>query len=292
MKYYGGATLKYKDIITLAKKVKSNVENKQTASVDNVRNYTTLAYLFSAAILRAGRDTGIKRIRENKKKVGYPIEKNINKKDYLNACKWYVQWCDNHNNTAPSYVKLDKGINIWVWTYATAKILIYYSENKALPNYVYTTNKYFRKNEETYTDKIFNLFVSKFGKVNTIDEALGKIQGLGYGFYYDDHMTNVEVINNLANPNADKPNCTDVSQMLWHIAKKLGYDVRAIHVWCNTSNVGHIRLQFRHVKHTNGYWINRDGACVINGGGITEIWCSNGTYLATNPDWFMENLNR
>ena len=284
--------LKFNEIVKFADKCIYNVEHKQTASIDNVRNYTTLAYLFSKAILRIGKDTGIKRIKENKKKTGYPIDKNIYKKDYITACKWYVEWCDNHSDTAPSYVKLDKGVAVWVWTYSTAKIIVYYSKNKQLPAYVYTTNKYFRKNEENYTDKIFNLFSSKFGKPTSIDDALERIQGLGYGFYYDDKMSNVEVINNLANPNAEKPNCTDVHHMLWHIGKKLGYDVRAIHVWCNTSNVGHIRLQFKHSKHTNGYWINRDGACVIDGGDVTEIWCSSGTYIATNPDWFMENLNR
>lgn len=284
--------MKYKDIVEYAKKVIYNVENKQTASVDRTRNYTTLAYLFSSAITRIGRDTGIKKIKENVKKVGYPIDKNIYKKEYLDACKWYVKWCDSHNDTAPSHVKVDKGINVWTWTYATAKIIVYYDTHKELPNYVYTTNKYFRKNKETYTDKIFNLFSKKFGKPTSIDDALERIQGLGYGFYYDDKMSNVEVINNLANPSAEKPNCTDVHHMLWHIGKKLGYDVRAIHVWCNVSNVGHIRLQFKHSKHTSGYWINRDGACVIDGGGVTEIWCSSGTYIATNPNWFMENLNK
>ena len=59
--------MKYKDIVDCAKKVIYNVENKQTASINRTRNYTTLAYLFSSAITRIGRDTGIKKIKENKK---------------------------------------------------------------------------------------------------------------------------------------------------------------------------------------------------------------------------------
>ena len=61
--------LKFNEIVKFADKCIYNVEHKQTASIDSVRNYTTLAYLFSKAILRVGKDTGIKRIKENPKRV-------------------------------------------------------------------------------------------------------------------------------------------------------------------------------------------------------------------------------
>ena len=276
--------LKFNDIVTYATKCVYNVEHRQTASIDNVRNYTTLAYLFSKASLRIGRDTGIKRIKENSKKTGYPIDKNIPKQDYLNACKWYVSWCDNHGNTAPSYVKLDKGINIWTWTYATAKIIKYYNENKALPSYVYTTNKYFKK-PEPKTDEVYQYFVKVFGEVDSIDHALSKIQARGYGYYYDDRYTNKESIDRMKNYQGI--NCTDSCHVFYHIGKALGYQVRAIHVKCQGGD-GHIRLQF---NRGNG-WFNRDPAAVLNGNSINSIWCSNGTLLAVNPDWFMENINR
>lgn len=281
--------MKYKDIVEYAKKVIYNVENKQTASVDRTRNYTTLAYLFSSAITRIGRDTGIKKIKENNKKVGYPIDKNIYKKEYLDACKWYVKWCDSHNDTAPSYVKVDKGINVWTWTYATAKIIVYYNLHKELPNYVYVTNKYFRQ-ESKNTDEVFDYFCKVFGKVDSIDGALSKVQGAGYGFYYDDKYSNKESIDRIKKGLG--VNCTDSCHLFWHIGKGLGYDVRAIHIMCS-SGTGHIRLQFRHTVNTGGLWINRDPASVLSGNSVTSIWCgSNSTYLATNPQWFLENLNK
>ena len=113
--------LKFNEIVKFADKCIYNVEHKQTASIDPVRNYTTLAYLFSKAILRIGKDTGIKRIKENPKRVGYPLDKNVNKNSYLEACRWYVTWCDMHNNTAPSHVQIDKGVAIWVWTYEASR---------------------------------------------------------------------------------------------------------------------------------------------------------------------------
>ena len=279
--------MKYKDIVECAKKVIYNVENKQTASINRTRNYTTLAYVFSNAITRIGRDAGIKKIKENNKKVGYPIDKNIGKKEYLDACKWYVEWCNTHNYTAPSYVKIDKGINVWVWTYTTAKIIVYYNLHKELPNYVYTTNKYFRK--PVTEDEVYNYFTKVFGKVSTIDEALEKIQSRGYGYYYDDRYSNKESIDRMKNGYG--VNCTDSCHVFYHIGKALGYDVRAIHVLCRGGD-GHIRLQLRHKTHTGNTWINRDPASCLNGNDVTDIWCSNGTYLSTNPDWFLENLNR
>lgn len=280
--------MKFKEIVTYAQKCVYNVENKQTASIDSIRNYTTLAYLFSSAILRIGRDTGIKRIKENNKKVGYQIDKNISKSDYLKACKWYVNWCNNHNNTAPSYVAVDKGINVWVWTYSTAKIINYYNLHKELPNYVYTTNKPFKQPKKE--DEFFAYFKKVFGNVTSIDEALSKIQGMGYDYYYDDKYSNREAIDRMKKGYG--VNCTDSCHVFWHVAKGLGYDVRAIHVMCS-SGTGHIRLQVRHKDRTGGNWINRDPASVLSGNDVTSIWCSNNaTYLGTDPSWFMENLNR
>ena len=275
--------LKFNEIVKFADKCIYNVEHKQTASIDSVRNYTTLAYLFSKAILRIGKDTGIKRIKENKKRVGYPLDKNVNKNSYLEACRWYVTWCDNHQDTAPSHVQIDKGVAIWVWTYATARIIRYYNTHKQLPNTVYLTNKPFRK--EPTVDDVYSYFVSKFGKVGSIDEALEKVQGAGYGYYYDDVYSNRTSIDRMKQGLG--VNCTDSCQVFWHIGKQLGYQVRCIHVLCSGGD-GHVRLQF---NKGNG-WFDRDPAAVLNGSDVTHIWCSTGTVLAVNPDWFMENLNR
>jgi hypothetical protein len=80
--------------------------------------------------------------------------------------------------------------------------------------------------------------------------------------------------------------------VFWHIAKALGYEVKCMHVQCSTG--GHVRLKLKHSKHTGGNWINRDPACVLsaNGKPLTAIWCENAPLNATNPSWFLANVNR
>jgi hypothetical protein len=141
--------------------------------------------------------------------------------------------------------------------------------------------------EKTYSEQILEYFESKFGKVTCIDDCLEKVQNKGYGYYYDDKLTNKQTIDGLATRGGTKPNCTDIHHVFWHLGKALGYDVRAIHVKCQ-SGTGHVRLDF---NRGNG-WFSRDASAVADGNGITHIWCANGTKLATNPAWFMGNLNR
>ena len=146
----------------------------------------------------------------------------------------------------------------------------------------------------TNKDKeVYNYFCKVFGKVTTIDGALSKIDDKGYGYYYNDKLTNKQVIDGLNKPNGVKPNCTDICQMMWHVAKALGYDVKLIHVQC-TSGGGHVYLKLYHKKNTEGNWIIRDPAAVAskNGKNIRNVWCKNGKLIDTNPQWFMDTLNK
>lgn len=139
-------------------------------------------------------------------------------------------------------------------------------------------------------DAVFNYFVKVFGEVKTIDEAFTKVNGRGYEYYYNDRDSNKTVIDRMKKKLGN--NCTDLCQCFWHIAKALKYDVKCIHVQCQSG--GHVRLQLRHAKHTGGNWINRDPACVLsnNGKPVTAIWCSNGRLIDVNPAWFMETINK
>jgi hypothetical protein len=136
-----------------------------------------------------------------------------------------------------------------------------------------------------YSQEILQYFQSKFGNMTCIDDCLEAIQGNGYGYYYDDQYSNKESINRMANGYG--VNCTDSCHVFWHLGKALGYDVKCLHIGCSGGD-GHVRLQFNRGEG----WFNRDPAAVLNGNSITSIWCSNGTLWDTNPDWFMENLNR
>lgn len=138
---------------------------------------------------------------------------------------------------------------------------------------------------KTYSEELLDYFKSKFGDVDCIDDCLESIQGNGYGYYYDDSYSNYESINRMYNGYG--VNCTDSCQVFWHLGIALGYDVRCLHIGCRGGD-GHVRLQF----NRGDGWFDRDPASVLNGNSIDSIWCGNGYLWDTNPEWFLENVNR
>ena len=135
--------MKNTDIVTLAKKCVYNVEKKHTANVDNTRNYTTNAYIFSKSILNPGKNVGVKKVPVNPKPQHLPIHGGIGIKNFQKLCQLMVNWTDKHNQS-PAYLKFnDKKIGIDTWAYATARVVTYYHEKKRLPNKVIVTSKIF-----------------------------------------------------------------------------------------------------------------------------------------------------
>lgn len=222
---------------------------------------------------------------------GDTINENILKDDYLDQARRVHEYVLKYGKM-PNYVttlKSKKKVNIDLYSYCIAKILVFVKNNKQLPNYCNYNSDALKENvnpDRNYSEQIFDYFVSKFGSVSTIDGALAKIKGRGYGYYYDDAYSNKQSIDRMKN--GQGVNCTDSAQVFWHIGKALGYDARAIHVKCRGGD-GHVRLQF--YKRDYG-WFNRDPAAVLDGECVECIWCGNGTYLATNPQWFLNNLYR
>ena len=174
-----------------------------------------------------------------------------------------------------------------------AKIVLWYDEHGDYPNNCLFDNSVFYADSTPTDDDICNYFIKIFGKVTTFTDALRKIYNKGYGYYFENCMKNKAVIDGLAKAGGKKPNCVDICQMMWHVAKGLGYDVRCLQVWCPTDKITHVRLQVKHSKYTNGKWENYDPAAVADGGSINSLWCAGtGSYvIATNPNWFISGLN-
>lgn len=217
----------------------------------------------------------------------------------------------NKNKKAPKTVKVGKTLLSWKeWKQIKqvdelrVRIQNYITKNKQYPKYVLCFKKFKLMHSEyiyiwTFDKKakkpisnneVYNYFCEVFGKVNTIDEALKKIESRGYSYYYDDVYTNKVAINRLKKGLGI--NCTDVTDILYNLGIAMGYKVQIIHCRCATG--GHIRMKLNHPKHTEGSWISRDGACVIsnNGKGIRCIWCPSAPVIAINPNWFMQTVNR
>lgn len=143
--------------------------------------------------------------------------------------------------------------------------------------------------QESRHVKILNYFEDHFGECKYIDDALEKIQGRGYAFYFSDGYNMYETIDRV--DNGDGANCFDIAEVLYHCAKGMNekygrnYTVEYLDVWCPVSGYDHIRLRLNNGEVT----FYRDGACVLDGGDITDNWCgTSDNILEVNPSWIYD----
>lgn len=283
-------------IAKMAKEVKEHVAKKYAIPPKSQgHTYPEYTYLFAKTIVSPNKDYTKKTVQKPPSTSGDIISRTIKKSDYVKLAKNLITFIDK-NGRLPNYITYGGyKIRTRVYIDAFARIVNwYYTHDNKMPNYVNMNSRAFTKpsTSSASQDAVFNYFVKKFGKVNSIDEALKKVKDRGYGYYYDDVYSNKTSIDRMYSKSGI--NCTDSCQVFWHIAKALGYKVQCMHVRCSGGD-GHVRLKLKHAKHTNGNWIYRDPAAVLsnNGKPVTYNWCTNGyTLLATNPSWFLANVNR
>ena len=149
--------------------------------------------------------------------------------------------------------------------------------------------EYINVNPNAGASYTFNYFIEKFGTPTSIDEALQKVLGHGYSYYYNSKYSNKVAIDRIKNKQG--VNCTDSAQVFYLIGKHLGYETQFIQVQCKSG--GHIRLRLKHPTKTSNKWIYRDHACVLSGKqGVTGNWCSTGKVIAYNPSWIFTDLQQ
>lgn len=286
------ATIKIKEVNKIAKQVKKSVDENQKIPTIEGYSWAEYGYILAKSVLYPGKDVIAGKVNKAPKPSGKYISRSIYEKDYRKIAKYVVNFV-KQNKRLPNFVDWNGyRIRPALYIYAFAKIVKYYADNKKAPSYCNFNSKVFEKEKPVSDDEVFNYFVETFGKVTTIDGAFEKVQDRGYSYYYDDKYSNKTSIDRIKLYYGI--NCTDACQVFWHIGKALGYEVRCIHVLCSGGD-GHVRLQFKHPTNTGGEWINRDPAAILddNGASLTYNWCSSGyTLLATNPSWFLENVNR
>ena len=282
------AVYTFAEIVKSARLCKKSVENNQKLKVS-----VKWGYYYAKAILNPNKNIKTIPLDVAPKPHGDYISNQISKKDYLDCCKRIVAFIEK-NKKMPNYVTWkSKKIRTRDYVYNLAKILVWYADHKnTLPAMNNINTKVWVKPKE-YSEKIYDYFVKRLGKFNnTIDGALSLIDGNGYAGYSDDYYSNKTSIDRMANGSGI--NCTDSCHVFYNIAKhliKLGKykKVQCIHVGCRYSGTGHVRLR---LQLNDGDWIYRDPASVLDGNGVTSNWCMDGEYWATDPSWFMENLNR
>ena len=277
----------YATIVSKAKQMKKNVEKKQ-----DFGDSSKWGYYIAKAILTPKKNIRVLTFDKAVKPRGDYFSTQLRKASYLTVANWFVQSVEK-NKRLPDYIKLTNGKKIKTQDciYLFIRVLVYYNEHKSYPAYANLNSKAFVKPTET-TNEVYNYFIDVFGNFgNTIDGALKKIAGRGYGYYYDDMYSNKEAINRM---NKGKGvNCTDSCHVFYNImlqliALKKYKKVECLHIQCSGGD-GHVRLR---ITMNDGTKIYRDPAAVLDSGDVTHNWCSNGSLIATDPSWFLENLHR
>lgn len=189
----------------------------------------------------------------------------------------------------PNYVTCSDGkTKLYLDTYVDManRVSAYEVLNGRSPNIVYIK----KENKTSTSTPTLDYFESKFGKCEYIDDAMSKIKGRGYAYYYNSQYNTNTTINRIYNRQG--VNCTDSAQLFYRLAldmnNKYGrkYEVQFVHVFCQ-SGTGHIRLRLR----SNGSsWFYRDPSACLDGNNITYNWCSNGRVNAYNPAWIFADL--
>ena len=280
--------LTYNDIVRKAKQIKQNVENNQ-----ELGDSPKWSYYFAMTVLNPRKNIPVKSFRIQKKNTGNNFSRQIKKSDYVDMAKRFTKYVE-YNKRLPNNIKVrDKLMRVTDYTYMFAWIVVFYDVKGKLPSIVPVNSKLFIKPTEP-SNVVLNAFIKAFGKVITFTDALRKVDGKGYGYYFEDELSNLEVIDGLEEPDGEKPNCVDICQMMWNVAIGLGYEVRCLQVYCPVDDITHVRLQVKHDEYTNGEWEDYDPAAVADGDGLYTLWCNgSGSYIiATNPYWFMQNIHR
>ena len=229
--------------------------------------------------------------------VGDEVNEKVSQKDYMTMAKRVY----NHimkNGKVPSSVRTPAGLKMPVklYIYGMATVLQYYNNHKRLPdscNFDYHIfYKPQPKPQKTYAEKIYDRFCEIFNcRPTCIDDCLEEIDGNGYGYYYDDKYTNETSMQRMKNHHG--VNCTDSCHVFYNLAKYFIQQgryrkVQCVHVMCRGGD-GHVRLR---IMTNDGEWFYRDPASVLDGNGVESNWCMNGTVVAYDPGWFMQNLER
>ena len=279
--YMSNYVYTYQTIVGKAKEIKKSVEKEYKKPSAN------WSYYFAKAILTPKKNVTKITVKAPSHSTGNDFGRQLTKSQYLDMAKRLVKYVESHNQM-PNNIKIgSKLMRGSDYTYMFSRILVYYDTNGKLPAYANVNSKAFTKPTEN-KDDIYNYFVKVFGKVTCIDDAMEKIAGRGYGYYYDDVYSNKQSIDRIKNRQG--VNCTDATQMMKHVADATGKykKVDCVHVKCRGGD-GHVYLK---ITQKDGGVFYKDPAACLDNGNINSIWCSNGTVLAINPSWWTANLNR
>ena len=126
--------------------------------------------------------------------------------------------------------------------------------------------------------------------VNSFTEAYNSIKGRSYSYYYNDIYSQSAALQRLKNRSG--LNCSDICQLMYQVAKDLGYSVRYVNIRC-ASGSGHIQLDIAG-KELGSNWRRIDPAAALKSSyPLGQLWCASGANLiGYNQQWLLSDDGR
>ena len=190
------------------------------------------------------------------------------------------------SGTAPNYISSSQGnIQFDSAVYMYSRILAYYKNNNALPNYAaiypWTTitnpnaglEEYMQATTNCQSDNAQIIALSKSiianaGATTTYAKAVAIFNwvrdNIGYSYYYNTQYGAVGTLN------AKTGNCCDTTHLLMALDRAAGIPARYVHGYCHFSDgwYGHVWAQV----YVNGIWYTADAISSRNTFGVVNNW--------------------
>lgn len=137
--------MKKQNIISESKQIKNYYEKYKKMPLTNTYENGQVLAIYSSTYLMAEQiknwtSNEVKLqdvIRYNQNTLRDSINEKVMKEDYLKMIKNFIDYCKAHRRV-PTYITTQKTktkVSFELFTYCLSKIIVYYAENKALPNY-------------------------------------------------------------------------------------------------------------------------------------------------------------
>lgn len=287
--------MKFKDIVSIAEDVVENVQKKkELPSKAGGCTKGEYAYILTKSVLNPGKEIAKLNYSYAPNPNGGIIDKKLTKKEYQGIASDVNKFV-SPNKRLPNYDGFqNKKISIDLCIYCFAKIIIFYNQNKRMPNTCSFDSNVFKKSTNAkYTTKggkicqrLANLAKMNINNYKDIYTAIGKI--FSYSYYYNDLYVLEEIFSRR------KGNCTDLNQvqrtaLLEIYDKDIIQIVRGL-VRCNDGKTyGHVWDRIK----VNGSWINIDASAAAKGKPLGSVICKQVVQITNiNPSWAVTDDGR
>ena len=290
--------------IELSKKIKSYVDKSKclpsTITVDKVKySYPVAGYFILQSVVNI--KAKIKEIKVNQapSATGDIINITIGKEDYISLAKTLIEFIEDEKRLPNFLTYNKKKISPRAFIYAYAKILVFYDENKRLPNNCLFTSSVFGSNGTTTKTKV----IAKT-KGGTVCKALAKASGVTitdyktlyqafhfavYKYYKNDVYSQSVALKRFAQKLG--MNCADLGQLAYYALKELGYQVKIVRgeIRCDSGTFGHIWC----LLTVSGKTINFDASAAAKQKTLGNMICGKIKSITNyNPSWVVSDDGR